>query len=107
MEGGAGRWKWKVEVEGGDGRWRRKGFRQKDSAPRSPCGLRGADIKGGGCLLSRFHSTIGASGLNFSVRDGKRWDPAAVTTQMGVDASHRHGKQHGSATQAPAVEVRP
>jgi hypothetical protein len=26
---------------------------------------------------------------------------------MGVDASHRHGKQHGSATQAPAVEVRP
>ena len=25
-------------------------------------------------------STIGAGGLNFSVRDGKRWDPAAVTT---------------------------
>ena len=23
-------------------------------------------------------STIGAGGLNFSVRDGKRWDPAAI-----------------------------
>ena len=28
-----------------------------------------------------FHrSTIGASGLNFSVRNGKRWNPAAMTT---------------------------
>ena len=25
-------------------------------------------------------STIGASGLNFSVRNGKRWNPAAVAT---------------------------
>ena len=25
-------------------------------------------------------STIGASGLNFSVRNGKRWDPAAIAT---------------------------
>ena len=25
-------------------------------------------------------STIGASGLKFSVRNGKRWDPAAITT---------------------------
>ena len=25
-------------------------------------------------------STIGAGGLNFSVRDGKRWDPAAIVT---------------------------
>ena len=25
-------------------------------------------------------STIGANGLNFSVRNGKRWDPAAITT---------------------------
>ena len=24
-------------------------------------------------------STIGAGGLNFSVRDGKRWNPAAIT----------------------------
>ena len=25
-------------------------------------------------------STIGAHGLNFSVRDGKRWNPAAIAT---------------------------
>ena len=25
-------------------------------------------------------STIGASGLNFSVRNGKRWDTTAITT---------------------------
>ncbi len=25
-------------------------------------------------------STIGACGLNFSVRDGKRWSPAAIAT---------------------------
>ena len=25
-------------------------------------------------------STIGAGGLNFSVRNGKRWNPAAITT---------------------------
>ena len=29
-------------------------------------------------------STIGAGGLNFSVRNGKRWDPAAITTWYGV-----------------------
>ena len=28
-------------------------------------------------------STIGASGLNFSVRNGKRWNPAAVATWYG------------------------
>ena len=25
-------------------------------------------------------STIGVSGLNFSVRNGKRWDPTTITT---------------------------
>ena len=29
-----------------------------------------------------YSSTIGASGLNFSVRNGKRWDPAAITTWL-------------------------
>ena len=27
-------------------------------------------------------STIGAGGLNFSVRNGKRWVPAAMTAQI-------------------------
>ena len=35
---------------------------------------------GGGYLLSHFRSTIGVVRLNFSVRNGKRWIPHAITT---------------------------
>jgi hypothetical protein len=38
-------------------------------------------FKSGGYLL--FHlvgSTIGVVGLNFSVRNGKRWNPSAIAT---------------------------
>ena len=35
---------------------------------------------GGDYLLSHFRSTIGVAGLNFSVRNGKRWIPRAVIT---------------------------
>ena len=35
---------------------------------------------GGGYLLSPFRSTIGVVRLNFSVRNGKRWNPHAITT---------------------------
>ena len=34
----------------------------------------------GGYLLSHFRSTIGAVRLNFSVRNGKRWNPHTITT---------------------------
>ena len=38
-------------------------------------------LKDGGDLLSHLiGSTIGAGGLNFSVRHGKRWSPTAVAT---------------------------
>ena len=37
---------------------------------------------GGGYLLSHFRSTIGVGRLNFSVRNGKRWIPHAITTLM-------------------------
>ena len=41
----------------------------------------GASSKKGAATYSpTISSTIGASGLNFSVRDGKRWDPAAIAT---------------------------
>ena len=52
----------------------------KKKAPPEPCGSGGAER--GGDLLSRptRGSTIGAGGLNFSVRDGKRWSPAAIAT---------------------------
>ena len=36
--------------------------------------------KKGNDLLSRKCSTIGAGRLNFSVRNGKRWNPTAVAT---------------------------
>ena len=34
----------------------------------------------GSDLLSHLGSTIGAVGLNFSVRNGKRWNPDAIAT---------------------------
>ena len=37
-------------------------------------------LLGGGDLLSHFRSTIGAVRFNFSVRNGKRWNPHAITT---------------------------
>ena len=43
--------------------------------------LRGLILKDGGYLLShKSCSTIGAIGLNFSVRNGKRWIPNAIAT---------------------------
>ena len=33
--------------------------------------------------LPLLRSTIGVTGLNFSVRNGKRWNPGAITTRMG------------------------
>ena len=36
--------------------------------------------KFGNDLLSHECSTIGAGRLNFSVRNGKRWNPAAIVT---------------------------
>ena len=37
-------------------------------------------LLGGSDLLSHFRSTIGAVRFNFSVRNGKRWIPHAITT---------------------------
>ena len=44
----------------------------------------GTDASGkkGGYLLSRDSSTIGADGLNFSVRNGKRWNPGTIATKV-------------------------
>ena len=48
---------------------------KKKEAARDACSL-----EGGGYLLSHFRSTIGVAGFNFSVRNGKRWSPRAITT---------------------------
>ena len=37
-------------------------------------------LKNGSDLLSHLRSTIGVNGLNFSVRNGKRWNPATIAT---------------------------
>ena len=41
-------------------------------------------------------STIGAGGLNFSVRNGKRWNPAAITTSNGGDTAATDKKKNGN-----------
>ena len=41
---------------------------------------------GGGYLLSHSRSTIGVAGLNFSVRDGKRWNPRAIAAFVRLSA---------------------
>ena len=57
-------------------------------------GISSLTWKKGGYLLSRFAgSTIGVSGLNFSVRNGKRWDTAAIATiisELGIHAAQHH-----------------
>ena len=47
---------------------------------REATSLLTSPLLGGGYLLSHFRSTIGVVRLNFSVRNGKRWDPHAMTT---------------------------
>ena len=46
---------------------------------KSPEPFQARDSRGG-YLLSHFRSTIGVVRLNFSVRNGKRWIPHAITT---------------------------
>ena len=42
---------------------------------------KGTQVKKAATYSPALHcSTIGAGGLNFSVRNGKRWDPAAIAT---------------------------
>ena len=63
----------------------------KKKGPPAACAVGGPE--GGGYLLSRFRSTIGAAGFNFSVRDGKRWDPRAMAAL--VCPGRRWGARYG------------
>ena len=56
--------------------------RAHKKAPRKRCCFRGAKVAATYSPALRG-STIGACGLNFSVRDGKRWGPAAMAALMG------------------------
>ena len=56
-----------------------KGHKQKKRP--FDCSNERSDKKEAATYSPALHcSTIGASGLNFSVRNGKRWDPTAITT---------------------------
>ena len=58
----------------------------KKGVPGEPWGSPGT-LGGGGDLLSRFRSIIGAPGFNFSVRNGKRWSPRAVAALVSLFCS--------------------
>ncbi len=63
---------------------------QKGESPEDDCRvfLRALHrLIGGGYLLSHFRSTIGVVRFNFSVRNGKRWNPHAVATLVLFAAS--------------------
>ena len=53
---------------------------QKKESPESSSLNSGGLRQNGGYLLSHLRSTIGVAKLNFSVRNGKRWDLRAITT---------------------------
>ena len=91
---GAGR-AWRCEWEVG-GVWREKsgGRKQKEgevAVASSPSYKYGAGVTAFAITPARFlkwrlptlpllRSTIGTIGLNFSVRNGKRWNPNVITT---------------------------
>ena len=52
----------------------------KKGKPLTRLGVAASSLEGGGYLLSRFRSIIGVVRFNFSVRNGKRWNPYAITT---------------------------
>ena len=63
--------------------WDPCGWKKGKEAVPGRCALGTASFGGGGGdLLSRFRSIIGAPGFNFSVRNGKRWSPRAVAALM-------------------------
>ena len=59
---------------------KRKREKKKGIKKREPGDFSSSSPLGGDYLLSHFRSTIGVVRLNFSVRNGKRWDPHAIIT---------------------------
>ena len=58
----------------------KKSLTTKVTKKREPGDFSSSSPLGGDYLLSHFRSTIGVVRLNFSVRNGKRWDPHAIIT---------------------------
>ena len=51
-----------------------------------------------------MRSTIGAAGLNCSVRDGKRWNPRAMAASMTDKPRQRQNNKKGNALRAVPTE---
>ena len=58
--------------------------RQKKRAVRNISSERLSSLRAAATYSPTVRSTIGADGLNFSVRNGKRWDPVTITTIMNL-----------------------
>ena len=57
---------------------KQKSSPEQEESPGEPFGFRG--FQDGDYLLSHLRSTIGVAKLNFSVRNGKRWNLRAIVT---------------------------
>ena len=66
--------------KGKEKREKKKRKKEKGNKKREPGDFSSSSPLGGDYLLSHFRSTIGVVRLNFSVRNGKRWDPHAIIT---------------------------
>ena len=62
---------------------------QKKEGFRSPASETLQSVKWRRPTLPRVCSTIGATGLNCSVRNGKRWDPGAIAASNKADIFKR------------------
>ena len=60
----------------------------------------------GGYLLSHFRSTIGAAGFNFSVRNGKRWNPRAMNHLSIFQSTRIFGERLGAASTGSLCRIR-
>ena len=89
----------RVRWGGGDGR----GLFKKGGRGGFPLRL----PVGGGYLLSHSRSTIGVVRLNFSVRNGKRWDPHAITAlaRCGARCGRRDASGPSTGTRRPPVSA--
>ena len=61
-----------------EGLWETEKLPGTEESPGEPFGFRG--FQDGDYLLSHLRSTIGVAKLNFSVRNGKRWNLRAIVT---------------------------
>ena len=54
---------------------------------------------------TNYGSTIGAAGLNGSVRNGKRWDPRAVATKKSVTRGQPEQNCTGRSAEGAPLEM--